>query len=168
MFGTARWLLMLCSALLARATFAQAGGRATGAAEVSFRERQLGRIFETRYAFAAVSTGANPDARGMVHAQMTFDGDEIDVHASVDCLVVVGNEAWISGPVERFLFNGVEQPQAPDAQLVLHVEDSGEGSGSPPDQASPLTIFSTFPAVCETTPGLDPLPSSKGNIQVSP
>jgi hypothetical protein len=89
-------------------------------------------------------------------------GQQSNVHLDVDCLVIVGNEAWFSGPARRFVLDGVEQP--PGLYLVFRVQDNGEGANAPADLGSPA--FSGPPMACALQPLFPMTPTANGNIDV--
>jgi hypothetical protein len=141
------------------ATQAATGGRASGFWRLAM---PLGNRAAEDHAFTALSTGPLGAAKGEVQVHTTFTtGVEANVHVDVDCLVVVGTQAWFSGPARRFVFGGIEQP--PGLYLVFRVEDNGEGAGAPPDRGSPA--FSGPPMGCRLMPPF-PLVATNGNIQV--
>ena len=92
----------------------------------------------------------------------TFDAR---LHGSVECLTVLGKEAWFAGTVT--------QSNIPDAVGTVRgfrVVDNGEGKKDPPDQITHSTLLQTISAQdwCDLTPilGFRPLLDIKGNIQV--
>jgi hypothetical protein len=144
---------------LVDATQAATGGRATGHWRLA---APLGNRAAEHYAFTALSTGPLAAAKGEVQLHTTFVGNiQSNVHLDVDCLMIVGRQAWFSGPATRWTLNGVVQP--PGLYLVFRVEDNGEGSGAMPDRGSPA--FSGPPMGCRLMP-LFPLVPTDGNIQV--
>jgi hypothetical protein len=139
---------------------AATGGRATG--NWRLPAPFLNRAAE-HYSFTALSTGPLAAAKGEIQLHTTFVGDvESNVHLDVDCLVIVGNQAWVSGPARRWTLGGIPQP--PGLYLVFQVVDNGEGANDPPDLGSPA--FSGPPMACRLMPPLPLLPSADGNIQV--
>jgi hypothetical protein len=143
-----------------QANQAATGGRATG--HWGLADPFLNRAAE-QYSFTALSTGPLAAAKGNVQLHTTFVGAVAsNVHVDVDCLVVVGNQAWFSGPARRWTLNGVPQP--PGLYLVFRVEDNGEGANESPDRGSPA--FSGPPMGCRLMPAFPLLPTADGNIQV--
>ncbi len=111
---------------------------------------------------------AKLDATGNVtgQAEVHFPSDDVKMHIDVQCLVVRGNEAWLSGPVTR--------SDNPDtfvgAVFVWRVEDNGEGPDAPPDRISdflwrPEDNFP--PGACIRQPDLITYPWDNGNVQVA-
>jgi hypothetical protein len=148
------------SAELVEAQQAATGGRATGHHELA--APIINRVLE-RKSFTALSTDPAPTAKGEVELKTLFTtGQESKVHLNVDCLVIVGNQAWFSGPARRFVLDGVEQP--PGLYLVFRVQDNGEGANAPPDLGSPA--FSGPPMACMLQPLFVMTPTANGNIQV--
>jgi hypothetical protein len=135
---------------------AATGGRASGHADVA----QFGLV--EKYSFIALSTGTFPDAKGQMQGTIVSGAAVLDIHVAVDCLAITGNQAWVSGPVTKFVINGVPQPTNFDAQF--RVQDNGEGANSPPDLAS--VLFNSSPQGCQFRPALPMSPSENGNIQV--
>jgi hypothetical protein len=127
-----------------------------------------GNFIDQRYSFTAVSDGAFPLAKGQLQAHYLFDDQMIKVHATVTCVSVVGNQAWVGARAKRVVIDGQEQPQAVGAPFVFRVVDMGEGHG-----VRDLATF-LFPfvqdelAYCNTRPPVPPilLESRNGNIQV--
>ena len=139
---------------------AATGGRATGRYELS---TPTGNRAAEQYSFTALSTNPPPTAKGQVELQTLFtSGDRSNVQVDVDCLVIVGNQAWFSGPARRYVLGGVPQP--PGLYLVFRVEDNGEGANALPDRGSPA--FSGPPMACALMPPFPLIPTAHGNIQV--
>jgi hypothetical protein len=148
------------AAALVESQQAATGGRATGHYELA--APIINRALE-HYSFAAVATSPAPTAKGEVQLQTLFTtGQQSNVHLDVDCLVIVGNEAWFSGPARRFVLDGVEQP--PGLYLVFRVQDNGEGANAPADLGSPA--FSGPPMACALQPLFPMTPTANGNIDV--
>jgi hypothetical protein len=137
------------------ATQAATGGRASGHADITVSSIQ------EQYSFIALSTNPSPTAKGEVQGKATSGGTTVlELHANADCLVTIGNQAWVSGPIERL--NG----QPTTLHVLFRVMDRGEGANDPPDLASQL--FGTGPQGCSSRPNLPLFSSGKGNIQVQP
>jgi hypothetical protein len=144
---------------LVGATQAATGGRATGYWQLA--APMLNRAAE-HYSFAALSTGPLGAAKGEVQLHTTFVGNvKSNVHIDVDCLMIVGNQAWFSGPARRWTLDGVPQP--PGLYLTFRVQDNGEGANGSSDAGSPA--FSGPPLACLLMPPF-PLVPTRGNIQV--
>ena len=84
-------------------------------------------------------------------------------HGTVTCLEVDGNQAWIGGVISASSVPGRE-----GTPRLFRVVDMGEGSGDPPDQASPLIVLPDARVACHARPtdGVPVQPLEGGNIQV--
>ena len=153
---------------------AATGGRASGRADVV---RQFAiSVAEEKYSFVGLSTEPSPGnpfaAKGEFSAQriITFratgDVTRQTIHADINCLRIMGNNAVASGPMERFIVNGRTVTFPFPIQVVFQVRDMGEGPDASFDLASApvLTSFSAAPAC--TVFNLPMLVSRDGNIQV--
>jgi hypothetical protein len=117
------------------------------------------------FSFTAV-TKSDGTVTGEVELKSRASGTVI--HATINCLTVVGNHAYIGGVVTKSTdpeFDFVGKP------CVFAVIDNGEGAGSPPDE---LSLFTTFvnppPEDCngDTVHNRTMHPIEAGNIQVKP
>jgi hypothetical protein len=143
---------------------AATGGRATGHADITISTAPTTPA--RRLSFSALSTGAFPNAKGQAEVHIVSSLGLTDVHADVDCLAILGNNAWVSGPVTKFRRNGQDVPFLPGFQMLFRVQDNGEG-GTTVDGAS-LIVGSFTARVCRLRPMLLILATSDdGNIQVS-
>src|SRR6266540_2401140 len=108
---------------------------------------------------------AQIDADGNVKGQAEFQLRYIDttIHAEVNCLAVVGNEAWIGGTITRS-----SNPAAVGLGLdiLFRVQDNGEDDAPPADMTSQLMWGAVPP--CNTTPPLGLIQWTNGNVQVKP
>lgn len=120
-----------------------------------------------QYSFNALSVGTFPNAKGQLEGKIARLTNFQDIHIKVDCLVINGNEAWMSGPITRLVVNGVaEDPRG--RQVAWRVQDNGEGSNSPPDMGT--VMFVGFPQACLVYflfEDLPLVPDANGDIQVS-
>ena len=86
-------------------------------------------------------------------------------HGEVTCLLVLDNEAWISGIVRNS-----DGPTLEEVRL-WRVIDNGEGSNDPRDMITLAQRFppGTDPLICKTPEALvvPPQPIEEGNIQVT-
>jgi hypothetical protein len=147
------------------------GGRSSGHAEIHGTTVQ--NVRDESYSFTAISSGDSPVAKGQVDAEwLRFSGETVAVHASVTCLAIVGNTAWIGARVTRFSENQTEDLTAIGRPIVIRVRDLGEGHETadvaslvffpPPNSNGDLTH-------CSTRPDFPVLRTSgSGNIQVIP
>ena len=58
------------------------------------------------------------------------------MHAVIDCLVVVGNRAWVSGTVTQLRIDGDDWTHTSAFLFVASVEDNGTSAGDPVDRIS--------------------------------
>lgn len=90
---------------------------------------------------------ANYSGSAVLHADGTASGQFVDVwegggglgfHASIDCLYVAGNDAWMSGVIDR----GTYPDGTPDGldlsgwPVIVRVRDNGVAAGDPDDAVS--------------------------------
>jgi hypothetical protein len=115
---------------------------------------------------ANFSLSATQDADGTVRGQWedTVFGRSVPaiaLHVDIDCLVVVGNDAWVSGIIARpAVLAGL--------RANARVRDNGTSANDPPDQIS-LTFFppAIDPGVsCEDQPDLPLLDLINGQVSV--
>ena len=79
------------------------------------------------------------------------------VHATIDCLALEGNRAWVSGVVTSGLFAG--------QYILASVQDNGISANDPADQVS-RTMFDSEPFDCTTQPDLELLDAPQGQVVV--
>jgi hypothetical protein len=106
---------------------------------------------------------AQIDADGNVKGQAVFQLRYIDatIHAELNCLAVVGNDAWIGGTITHSSNPAVV---GPGLDILFQVRDGGEGDAGPPDMTSPL-VWGAVPS-CNTPPPLSLIEWTHGNVQV--
>ncbi len=99
---------------------------------------------------------ADGRVKGQYHDQ--FSGGA-GFHATVNCLNVIDNQAWVSGEITQSRAPGVVGLDA-----LTMVEDNGRSANDPADQIS----YSFFGADldCNTTPDLPLFPVPKGQVVV--
>lgn len=114
------------------------------------------------YSFTAMSSGLSPGATGRLTVSIVHATYSMEIDAAVNCVITVGNEAWVSGPVERFVFNGVAR--AATIHLYLRLQDNGEAGSASPDLVSPP--FGAGPQACLLMSALPVLPNAAGNVQL--
>ena len=107
---------------------------------------------------------AHIDADGNVRGQADFQLRYINTtaHAEVNCLAVVGNEAWIGGTITR---SSNPAQVGLGLNILFRVQDNGEGDAHPRDMTSQL-VWGAVPS-CDTTPALGLIEWTNGNVQVS-
>jgi hypothetical protein len=112
---------------------------------------------DIQFAFSAHSGPLGEDPKG--HVQLFFP--EGVIHAEVTCVIIAGNEAFITA-VDDELPGGI---------VVVHAVDNGEPSDGTPDLArgsfAPFIVESTEQPGCFLPTGeLAPVPVTQGNIVV--
>jgi len=134
--------------------------RVTGGGSI-VREDIAGRPRETYGFQAEVDAAGNATGEAEVH----FPSDVVKMHIAVQCLVVQGNRAWLSGPVTRS-----DDPLTPVGRVFLwQVQDNGQGQGAPPDR---ISNFLHRPAnnytadVCKQQWPLTTFPWDNGNVTI--
>jgi hypothetical protein len=98
-------------------------------------------------------------ADGTVKGQYTdqFGHGNGGFHARVDCLSVVGNNAWIGGVITSGTYGAIGQ------RIVTRVQDNGTSAKDPPDKIS----YSYLSNVSCTTHFLTPLVATpQGQVKV--
>jgi len=84
------------------------------------------------------------------------------IHVAVDCLVVIGNEAWISGVITQSRIPGVVGLGA-----VTKVVDNGRSANDPADQISFSFIDTGIDCVAASAiPGIPLFPAPQGQVVV--
>jgi hypothetical protein len=113
---------------------------------------------------------ATLDATGTVsgEAEVHFTSTPAHLHIDVQCLVVRGNEAWLSGPVTR-----TDNPHYYVGGVFLwRVQDNGQGRSAEPDRISSFVWRPEDnypPAACVWQPEPDSWvmdPWTDGNVQI--
>src|SRR3989442_870582 len=89
------------------------------------------------FSFTAV-TKSNGSVTG--EAQLKSRASGVIIHVEINCLKVVGNQAYISGVVRH-----ANNPLFVGHTSIFRVIDNGEGANRPPDELSLLTTFVTVP-----------------------
>ena len=105
---------------------------------------------------ANLSLTASEMADGSVSGQWedTFAGGT-PIHVTIDCLNVVGNEAWVSGVVTG--------PVGGGTPVFMRVADNGTSKNDAPDQLSFLSIGNVS---CQTAPDLQLFDLTNGQVIV--
>jgi hypothetical protein len=86
------------------------------------------------------------------------------VHVDVNCLVVVGNQAWIGGTI-RSGSTGVGGVDLSGLPALTRVADNGASANDPPDAIS--FTFIGRPALCTAQPNLPLLAMTGGQVTVN-
>lgn len=112
--------------------------------------------------FSLIATqSADGTVRGQWHDQ--FGGGQF-LHVEVNCLVVVGNEAWLSGTI-KVASNDLAEFVGTTA--FTRVRDNGTSANDPPDQIS-FTFFGNPPDLdCEDMLNLPLSDLNNGEVKVS-
>jgi len=95
-------------------------------------------------------------ADGSVVGELIDSSPFGNVHGVIDCLVVEGNQAWLSGEVTNI----------PDLYFVTSVVDNGTSANDPVDQIS-FTDVEHDPQDCSTQPDVTLLDVPEGQVKVS-
>ena len=114
------------------------------------------------YSFSAQTVGMPPGALGTVQVSIVNPAYTMSIDATIDCVFASGNEAWISGPVTQFVFNGVVRPAT--IHLLFMVQDNGEGASAPPDLVT--APFGAGPQACASAPVLPMQPNGAGTVKL--
>ena len=112
------------------------------------------------------SFSANTRKNGTVSGNVTLQARQTDtfIHADINCMVVSGNTATMSGPITNSSDETLEGLTG-----IFKVEDNGEGANAPADRLSlyqPFAPNTTFDCTIPFNPPM--LESEGGNIQVKP
>jgi len=85
---------------------------------------------------------------GSVSGQWTdqFGQQEGGFHAEINCLHVVGNQAWVSGVITSGSVPGFDFTGLP---VAARVSDNGTSANDPPDQISFSFIGNPFPCTAQ-------------------
>jgi hypothetical protein len=118
----------------------------------------------------AGQTDANFSLVAIEHADGSVSGQWSDqfgqgdggVHVEVNCLLVVGNQAWISGIITSGSAGGVDFTGLP---AITRVADLGKSANDPPDAIS--FTFIGVAAPCTAQPNLPLLPMTDGQVTVN-
>jgi hypothetical protein len=117
----------------------------------------------------AENTDANFSLVAIEHRNGEVTGQWIDqfgqgeggIHVTVNCLHVVGNNAWVSGIIKSGSFGGVDFTGQPAGTRVA---DFGKSHNDPPDAIS--FSFIGNPTPCTAAPPLPLLPMTDGQVKV--
>lgn len=90
-----------------------------------------------------------------------FGQGEGGIHVAVNCLRVIGNNAWVSGTITSGNVGGVDVTGSP---AITRVADLGTSKKDPPDAIS--YSFIGDPRPCTVTPNLPLFPMTDGQVKV--
>jgi hypothetical protein len=113
---------------------------------------------DANFSLVAIEHG-NGDVTGQWTDQ--FGQGDGGIHVEVNCLRVIGNNAWVSGIVKSGNFNGVDVTGQP---VITRVADFGTSNDDPPDAISFSFIGLAIP--CTAAPQLPLLPMTDGQVKV--
>ena len=89
-------------------------------------------------------------------------------HAVVDCLVVEGNRAWVSGVISRGTITDPDTGEVFDLAglyVFTSAQDNGTSSNDPPDQIS-FSFFDFDPIPCTEQFDVDLMDAPEGQVTV--
>jgi hypothetical protein len=162
--GATSALTLAVSAVLIGATVAWAGkGPVAHHVSAGGPDACIAFGFEHPGCDANFSLVANQYADGSVSGQYTdrfANGNGF--HAVVDCLVVSGNDAWISGVITHGTFDGIDLA---GLEVLARVRDNGTSANDPPDQISFSFIDTALPD-CTEQPDLPLLDTPQGQVKI--
>jgi len=84
-------------------------------------------------------------------------------HAVIDCVSVVGNEAWVSGVITSGTFDGFDLTGLP---VSTRVRDNGTSANDPPDQISFSFIGEGFAVPCTDQPDYPLFDTPQGQVVI--
>jgi hypothetical protein len=119
-----------------------------------------GGTFESGGVLNTVGFTARIDTGGAVkgEAQFHLRGQGLRLHVVVDCLSVLGNEAWVGGIVLTS-----SDPTLVGTHVTWRVQDNGEGDGAVDQVSLPVPGAASD---CVPQPALPLVPLTEGDIQV--
>jgi len=130
LFACSFFLFVCAAPLLAQQSGSSAGGRIEYTSEGSPALIQF---------HAHLHDGSGP-IDGTIKFDGTVGGNAVSTTATVDCLIVAGNQAFMGG-----LITDSTDPLLIGSRQYLSVEDNGQGKNSPPDR---YTFLVTTAADC--------------------
>ena len=149
---------------LVLATTASAGGR------VAHRVSAGGPDACIAFGFEHPGCDANFSLVGIVYADGSMSGQYTDrfangngFHAVIDCVSVVGNEAWVSGVITSGTFDGVDLTGLP---VWTRVRDNGTSANDPADQISFSVIGEGFAVPCTDHPDYPLFDTPQGQVVI--
>jgi hypothetical protein len=162
--ATTSALTVSVASILVGATMAWASGPVVHHVTVGTPDACVALGFEHPGCDANFSLVANQYADGDVSGQYTdrfANGDGF--HAVVDCLVVVGNDAWISGVITHGRIGDIDLA---GLEVLTRVRDNGTSQNDPADQISFSFIDVDLPD-CTEQPDLPLFDTPQGQVRVS-
>lgn len=138
--------------------FAKGGNGVVHRATVGGHDADLFGNTDANFSLVAIEHG-NGDVKGQWTDQ--FGQGEGGIHVTVNCLLVVGNLAWVSGIIKSGNVGGVDVTGLP---AITRVADFGTSKHDPPDAIS--FSFIGDPTPCTAAPPLPLLPMTDGQVKV--
>jgi hypothetical protein len=141
-----------------RPLFANQGNGVVHRATVGGNDADLAANTDANFSLVAIE-----HRNGEVTGEWTdqFGQGEGGIHVAVNCLRVIGNNAWVSGIVTSGNFNGVDLTGLP---AITRVADLGTSKNDPPDAIS--FSFVGNPTPCTAAPPLPLVPMTDGQVKV--
>ena len=161
--GTTSALTVLVASILVGATVALASGPVVHHVNAGGPDACIAFGFEHPGCDANFSLVANQYADGSVSGQYSdrfANGNGF--HAEIDCLVVSGNDAWISGVITHGSIDGIDLT---GLEVLTRVRDNGTSQNDPPDQISFSFIDTDLPD-CTEQPDLPLLDAPQGQVRI--
>jgi hypothetical protein len=138
--------------------FAGGGNGVVHRASVGGHDMDQAENTDANFSLVAIEHGD-----GRITGQWTdqFGQGEGGIHVEVNCLLVLGNNAWVSGIVKSGSFGGVDFTGQP---AITRVADFGKSHNDPPDAISFSFVGVAVP--CTAAPPLPLLPMTDGQVKV--
>jgi len=140
------------------------GGSASGGGHLTVHDVFGLQTLELQTFGFNARTEGDGSASGWYTYREVDDGVAFDASGPVTCLTVIGNDAWIGGPIIAS-----SDPTVVGSGSWWHVTDNGEGSNAPQDITTFLGIGTAAQtqAFCDQHPAYrHPFPIDGGDIQV--
>lgn len=90
------------------------------------------------------------------------NGIDGGIHVAIDCLVVDGNQAWLSGFITHGNVNGVD---VSGQYALTRVQDNGTSAHDPSDQIS-YSYFDVTGLTCADRPDIPMFDTNNGQVKV--
>lgn len=108
---------------------------------------------------------------GIITGHIVYHSVDYDLWGTIDCMVIVGNEARLGGTVTRVKYYGIIPPDDHPYVFAWHisdpfqitVQDNGEGNNMPPDKISGIA-YSIYDCATSWSGPITNL--EHGNIQI--
>jgi len=85
---------------------------------------------DANFSLSAVQ-GADGSVTGQGQDQLSHIHGGVGVHVAINCLLVIGNQAWVSGVIDASRI-----PGAIGVHVIARVQDNGTTANDPPDLIS--------------------------------